>query len=72
MIQWTDTTSSDRVMIRQRAEDYKHEHASHVHRLYKSARTAIAPSGSDLFKPELWKPIHWKWYLDTARTEAIW
>ena len=23
-----------------------------------------APTGSDLYHPELWKPSHWKWFLD--------
>jgi hypothetical protein len=41
------------------------EHAKHVAKiLHKNpSKTAIKPTGSDLIHPELWKAIHWRWFM---------
>ncbi len=45
------------------------KHKEHVDRLLKSkeAETAYPPSGSDAYRPELWRPPHWRWLMDTTR-----
>jgi len=50
-----------------KAFTWKHDHADHVANLMEREKcllnNAYPPSGSDLFKPELWKPAHWRWFL---------
>lgn len=45
------------------------EHKMHVIKLVRDAETAkvsYSPSGSDCFRPELWKPAHWKWFYENC------
>lgn len=52
-----------------RGEAWYREHRDHVRRLLKNAfdsrnPAAVKPTGSDLIRPELWKTIHWRWFLE--------
>lgn len=38
-------------------------HHRHVAKLLEEEGPAVAPSGSDIGRPELWKAIHWRWFL---------
>ena len=43
-------------------------HKNHVNKLYWQAHIGYAPTEAlDINNPELWKPEHWKWYLDNYR-----
>lgn len=43
-------------------------HKNHVNKLYWQAHIGYAPTEPlDINNPELWKPEHWKWYLDNYR-----
>lgn len=48
---------------------FKHNHSDHVENLIKDEQNIISPSGSDLFYPELWKPMHWKWFIERIQYE---
>lgn len=63
MIQYQDTDADERREIFDKAWTFRHDHADHVANLIKHTEVAVAPSGSDLFKPELWKAIHWNWFI---------
>jgi hypothetical protein len=45
-----------------RAAEWRRNHAKHVDELNAEATVAVAPSGSDVVRPELWKSMHWAWY----------
>jgi len=38
-------------------------HKEHVDKLTKGDKGSIYPIGSDESHPELWKPMHWRWFL---------
>lgn len=49
-------------LLHTRATLFMSEHREHVKALIRAAEYSYPPSGSDRFKPELWKEAHWKWY----------
>ena len=43
-------------------------HKNHVNKMYSNAKIGYAPTETlDIENPNLWKPEHWKWYLDNYR-----
>lgn len=42
---------------------YHFEHREHINNLIKNETKSYPPSGSDCFRPELWKAAHWRWFL---------
>jgi hypothetical protein len=47
------------------ARSWYAEHKDHVDRLVSGPdQSSFPPSGSDCYKPELWKSGSWKWLLD--------
>ena len=43
-------------------------HKNHVNKMYSNAKIGYAPTDAlDIENPNLWKPEHWKWYLDNYR-----
>ena len=46
------------------------DHKAHVDKLTAGRRwdklPAVAPSGADKLRPELWKDIHWKWWVSLS------
>lgn len=67
MIQYTqfhDLSSSDRLRAILSATKWRNEHSDHVSRIVAGGSPYIRPyppSGSDIFRPELWKPAMWRW-----------
>ena len=59
---YDDLTDAERTEMLTAATAWQTEHREHVKRLIKEAETSYAPSGSDMFHPELWKSAHWKWF----------
>ncbi len=49
-----------------KARNWRNQHLDHVTDLVSVADAEYPPSGSDAFRPELWKGAHWKW-LQTVR-----
>jgi hypothetical protein len=44
-----------------------HEHQKHVEKLITEygvlGKDSYAPTGSDVIRPELWEPAHWRWFF---------
>lgn len=59
-----DLNTEEKLNMYNTAHNFLHDHCEHVHSLFDKKTPAIAPSGSDMFKPELWKGIHWAWFVD--------
>ena len=48
---------------KERARAWYREHRQHVNRMLVDHGPQIEPSGSDAGRPELWKDIHWRWFM---------
>ena len=59
----------EQVSVYNKAFTFLHDHADYVHNLFTKYTPSVEPSVSDLFRPELWKGIHWVWFL---KTESQW
>lgn len=46
-----------------RARDWYREHRAHVNKMLREKGPRVEPTGSDAFRPELWKDIHWRWLM---------
>ena len=46
-----------------RAREWFARHMRHVHKLVKDHGPSVEPTGSDVSRPELWKAIHWRWFI---------
>ena len=44
--------------------NYYHNHRDHVNGLFNLATTETEVSVEDEAQPELWKPEHWRWFLN--------
>ena len=64
MLQFEELDKEKQFEVYNRAFTWRHDHADHVANLLKDCKDKVAPSGSDIFRPELWKSIHWKWFLE--------
>ena len=62
---WENTNILEQQEIQHLGEEFLSAHKEHVASICADKENAVAPSGSDLFKPELWKAIHWNWYFET-------
>jgi hypothetical protein len=68
MLTFEQLTVEQKREIRVKARAYYDAHKPHVISMYLSKKTVgIAPSGSDMFRPELWKGIHWRWFQLTFK-----
>jgi hypothetical protein len=47
-----------------KAGEWKQQHEEHVNALVTSVTTGYQPSQEDQQEPNLWKPEHWKWFLE--------
>ena len=66
MIEFNQLNSEQQNVILKNAMDWFKVHKEHIYKVIKPETPKIAPSGSDLYRPELWKDIHWKWFLDNS------
>lgn len=64
MIEYSQLNKEEQDKIQKQGKEWFQEHKSHVYSLIEKETAKVAPSGSDMFRPELWKPMHWKWFLD--------
>lgn len=64
MRKYDDLSLEEKVAVAKLGNNFRKNHESYVANLIKIAEKEIAPSGSDLFHPELWKPMHWKWFSE--------
>ena len=66
MIEFKQLNNEEQQKVREKAMEWFQDHKSHVYSLIEKDTPKVAPSGSDMYKPELWKGIHWKWFLDNS------
>ena len=64
MIQFSQLNSEEQMKIMNKALTYYKDHKSSIYSSIKDQKEKVAPTGSDLYSPELWKPSHWVWFLD--------
>lgn len=62
MLKIRDMTAAERTDMMTKARTWYWNHIDHVDKLLQTT-TSYAPSGSDIFRPELWKAAHWKWFF---------
>jgi hypothetical protein len=60
--QYEDLSHEEKTKISINALDWYKKHTDHVKKVMKENEKAYAPSGSDMFRPELWKSGHWNWF----------
>lgn len=65
MLEFKDLTPKQIVTLEAVGYEWLGQHERHVWSMIRKDTPNVAPSGSDMFKPELWKDIHWKWFLNT-------
>lgn len=46
-----------------RAREWYAQHRMHVNRMLRDHGPQAEPTGSDASRPELWKDIHWRWFM---------
>lgn len=63
MVIYQTATDEEKREIFDTACHWFHDHSYHVAGLVKDKGANVAPVGSDLFRPELWKDIHWRWFF---------
>jgi len=54
-----------------KARDWYVDHRQHVNKMLANHGPQIEPSGSDASRPELWKDIHWRWFMVSAVIEQM-
>ena len=47
----------------ERGKEWLNDHKDHIKKLVDSCSNEITPTGEDFVRPELWKGIHWRWFL---------
>ena len=67
MKEWKTLTRQETKEVVDRANVWLSKHSAFVKCLASMDDYAYAPSGSDLWHPELWKSGHWNWFLDMAK-----
>lgn len=69
-IEYTQLSDEDRRKVILKGKNWYNGHSRLVDGLMQNSRgNSVAPSGSDLDYPELWKAIHWNWFFDELYEE---
>jgi len=71
MVEFALLGDEDKIRVAGLATSWYREHIHHVVKLVRKQSVAYSPSGSDLFRPELWKAAHWKWFTDVYILKAV-
>lgn len=72
MKQFTNLTEAEKDQIKVSALSWWSKYSDCVEERMKEAKTdQVAPSGSDLFRPELWKGIHWRWFFRWQNMDVV-
>ncbi len=48
---------------KERARQWYRAHRKHVNILLSANGPEAEPTGSDAGQPDLWKPMHWRWFM---------
>ena len=62
MKQFNSLQPKEQQDILNKALEFYKKHKEHVSKILDKEHN-VAPSGSDLNHPELWKGCHWSWFL---------
>lgn len=62
MITHDQLTKEQKIEIFKKASAFYLKYRFHVKDVMHGNKYSVPPSGSDLFKPELWKGCHWNWW----------
>lgn len=67
MVKYKDLSDDEREKVLDKAMKWYNNHEEHVDTMIEEIlgkqMKGVPPSGSDLYNPELWKDIHWKWFF---------
>ncbi len=66
MIKFEQLSQKEQEVVKSQAMAFFNPRKKEIYKGITKETPKIAPSGSDLFHPELWKTIHWKWFLDNS------
>ncbi len=61
MVEFYQLPEHDRRRAIRAAMEWREKHTERVLGLMEDGHLAYAPSGSDIFRPELWRPAMWRW-----------
>jgi hypothetical protein len=61
VIQFHQLPEHDRSRAIRSAREWREKHRVHVDEITRGGHIYYPPSGSDIFRPELWKPPMWRW-----------
>jgi len=64
MIEYKNLNYKEKSKLYDKAYTWKFEHQSHIEKMMEGIAFPIPPSEQDMFQPELWKGIHWKWFIN--------
>lgn len=64
MVEYTDLDGEEKLNILYLGNNWYDKNKKHVDELRKNSQNSIYPSGSDMWKPELWKGSHWNWFFE--------
>ena len=65
-LKFEQLNEAEQVRIRKTANEWLQKNKNHVYRLIEEDKNKVAPKGSDLYNPSIWKPMNWRWYLDNS------
>ena len=54
-----------------RGRDWYSAHRLHVNKMLAVNGPQVEPTGSDATRPELWKDIHWRWFMTGVVADQI-
>jgi hypothetical protein len=61
--QYNSLNNEEKTNISIKALNWYKEHKDHVKKIMQEEKKySYSPSGSDMFRPELWKGAHWNWF----------
>ena len=66
MVKFEQLNEQEQTKVREEAMKFFQPRKNQIYKNLEKDTPKVAPSGSDLFHPELWKSIHWKWFLDNS------
>jgi len=60
--EFEELTSREQAKVLITARQWRRAYSFHVDQLLKEEVDPYPPSGTDMFRPELWKPAMWRWF----------
>ncbi len=69
MREYHELTWEEQVAVKEAGLLFLREHATYVAKLIVESgeQNSYSPAGSDLYRPELWRAPHWRWFLSTIQ-----